>query len=116
MDPKCGRSAAPQEGSLAVGELYVDGPGDQLKRRRLVFGTSLIDEVVVSSREYLLAARADGNAEKDEVVLRVEDLGEIAELAGRQGWEVDSETRDARRKVHPEAHPDAVLAFPLALR
>ena len=50
---------------------------DPLQRWRLVLGAGLIDEVVVVLRVQIAAWRADGDAKKDDVHLRGEDLGHV---------------------------------------
>lgn len=48
--------------------------------------------------------RADGEAEKGEVVLRVDELGQIGE-----GSAADGEAGDAQREGRPEGHLDPVV-------
>ena len=48
------------------------------------------------------------DAEQDEAVLRIGDLGDFSECIGLQIWAVDGEAGDARRGSRPEGDQDAL--------
>lgn len=100
--------AAAQQGNLVVVEREVGGRVDELDRRRRVLGAGLVDEVADVLGVHVLALGADGDAEQDEAVLRIGDLGHITERVGLQIWAMDGEAGDARRAGRPEGDEDAL--------
>lgn len=103
--------AAAQQDRLFVGELEDRVPeGDQVKRRRLVLGAvaGLIDEVLVFVVAEKGAGRVEVDVEQDEVVLRGDDPGVVAEPVLRQARAVEGEAGDARWGNRPEGHQDGV--------
>jgi hypothetical protein len=103
--------AAAQQAKFAVEKLEVGGRADQLKRRQLVLGTGLIDEVADVLSVQAVTRMADGDAEQDKVVLRTDDLGNVNERVGLQIGAMDGEAGDARRVGHPERDQDALAAL-----
>ena len=106
-------AAAAQQNRLAIGEPQGAGHEDRMKRWPLLVLdiACLIHEVLIAVRAYPVAAvRGDGEAEKNEVFHRVEDLGQVTERVRhgllRQGRAVDGEAGDSRRGGCPEGHPD----------
>lgn len=69
-----------------------------------------VDNVVVVLWEAQEVARADGDAEEDEVAVRAEDPRQLGEFGCRQTGEANSEIGDARRVCHPEGHLDGMIA------
>ena len=81
---------------------------DELDRRRRLLGAGLVDEVANVLGVHVLALGADGDAEQDEAILRIGDLGHVSECIGLQIWAVDGEAGDARRGSRPEGDQDAL--------
>ena len=106
----CGIMATPdrataEEANLA-GEEAADSSRvrDQAQRRGV--GGGLVHEQVAAFGIEAVAARANGDADEDEVGLRGHDGGLCGELVGIQSRAVDAHVGDARRRRRPEGFGD----------
>jgi hypothetical protein len=71
-------------------------------------GGGLVHEQVAAFGIKAVAARANGDADEDEVGLRGHDGGLCGELVGIQSRTVDAHVGDARRRRRPEGYLDGL--------
>lgn len=108
----CGIMATPDRATAEEANLAVEEAADSSRVRdqaqRRGVGGGLVHEQVAAFGIEAVAARANGDADEDEVGLRGHDGGLCGELVGIQSRTVDAHVGDARRRRRPEGYLDGL--------